>query len=368
MSNIFGEEVKQFNEYFISKDGYIFEKDEKTLVPCFLRQNTKTNEKKLFANLRVKNFETKQIEEQTFAVDELIAKVWITNPQNLPLLNHRNGNLLDNRVVNLEWITKEALKQLEQMKKNARSSSIVDNPIDEVSAKKNSNDKENKEINDDKELTDSEKRLLKSLESLNDDDKLHDAAEGKENYMSPAYNILRVPIDKIRANDYNPNNVAASEMKLLYTSIYEDGYTMPIVCYYDKESDTYIIVDGFHRYQTMLDHKDIFDREQGYLPVSIIDKPIEDRIASTIRHNRAKGSHNVDLMASIVANLHKLGRTNRWIEQHLGCSTEELLRLQQFSGLAELFKDKKAFSKADMKAHHIVMKNKRAHVVEDLVE
>lgn len=363
MSNIFGEEVKQFNEYFISKDGYIFEKDEKTLVPCFLRQNMKTNEKKLFATLRVKNFETKRIEEKTLAVDELIAKVWITNPQNLPLLNHRNGNLLDNRVVNLEWTTKEALKRFEEMKKNARSSSIVNNPIGNVSTNETV-----KEVNDEKDLTDSEKRLLKSLESLNDDDKLHDAAEGKENYMSPAYNILRVPIDKIRANDYNPNNVAAPEMKLLYTSIYEDGYTMPIVCYYDKESDTYIIVDGFHRYQTMLDHKDIFDREQGYLPVSIIDKPIEDRIASTIRHNKSRGEHSVDLMASIVASLHKLGRSDKWVSAHLGINPEELLHLKQFSGLAELFKDKKAFSKADMKAHHIVMKNKRAHVVEDLVE
>lgn len=161
-----------------------------------------------------------------------------------------------------------------------------------------------------------------------------------EKFMSPVYGIRRVPIEKIRANEYNPNAVAPPEMKLLYQSIKEDGYTMPIVCYYHKDDDMYEIVDGFHRYTVMLKHKDIFDREGGCLPVSVIDKPIGERMASTIRHNRARGSHDVDLMSNIVAELHKIGRSDTWIAKHLGMDPDEILRLKQITGLAELFKDK----------------------------
>lgn len=156
---------------------------------------------------------------------------------------------------------------------------------------------------------------------------------------SPVYNVIAVPIEKIKPNDYNPNSVAPPEMKLLYDSIKEDGYTMPIVCYYDKENDKYIIVDGFHRYRVMLDYKDIYDREKGLLPVSIINKPLDHRIASTIRHNRARGSHNVDLMSNIVRELHELGRSDQWISKHLGMDKDEILRLKQITGLAKLFKD-----------------------------
>ena len=105
-------------------------------------------------------------------------------------------------------------------------------------------------------------------------------------FNSPVYKIIPVPVEKIEPNTYNPNSVAPPELSLLYDSIKEDGYTMPIVCYYDKSRDTYIIVDGFHRYRVILDHPDIYDREQGMLPVSVIDKPIDCRMASTIRHNR----------------------------------------------------------------------------------
>lgn len=133
-------------------------------------------------------------------------------------------------------------------------------------------------------------------------------------------------------------------MKLLYKSILEDGYTMPIVCYYIEENDTYEIVDGFHRYSTMLNHKDIFERENGKLPVSVIDKPISERMASTIRHNRARGSHGVDLMSNIVGELSKMGKTDAWIMKNIGMDAEEVLRLKQISGLQQLFKDKE-FSK-----------------------
>jgi len=156
-------------------------------------------------------------------------------------------------------------------------------------------------------------------------------------YKSPVYNVLKVPIGKIRANEYNPNSVAPPEMKLLYDSIKEDGYTMPIVCFYHAQDDMYEIVDGFHRYAVMLKHKDIYQREEGCLPVSVIDKPIEDRMASTIRHNRARGSHDVDLMSNIVAEIHKLGRSDEWIAKHLGMDVDEILRLKQITGLAEAF-------------------------------
>ena len=162
----------------------------------------------------------------------------------------------------------------------------------------------------------------------------------EKEFVSPVYGVKAVPIEKIRANTYNPNHVAPPEMKLLYESIKEDGYTMPIVCYYIKDEDVYEIVDGYHRYTTMLKHKDIYEREHGMLPVSVIDKPLTDRIASTIRHNRARGEHSIDLMTNIVAELTKSGMSDAWIMKHIGMDAEELLRLKQISGLKELFKDK----------------------------
>ncbi len=162
-------------------------------------------------------------------------------------------------------------------------------------------------------------------------------AEAKK--KSPVYNIIAVPIDKIHPNAYNPNSVAPPEMRLLYDSIKEDGYTMPIVCYYDEVNDRYVIVDGFHRYRVMLEHDDIRQREGGMLPVSVIDKPLDHRMASTIRHNRARGSHDVDLMSNIIKDLHELGRSDSWISKHLGMDTDEILRLKQLTGLTALFKD-----------------------------
>lgn len=158
-------------------------------------------------------------------------------------------------------------------------------------------------------------------------------------YKSPVYQVISVPTDKIKPNTYNPNAVAPPELKLLYDSIKEDGYTMPIVCYYDSPSDTYIIVDGFHRYRIMLDYPDIYEREGGMLPVSVIDKPLSNRMASTIRHNRARGSHDVDLMSNIIWELHELGRSDAWISKHLGMDKDELLRLKQITGIAALFSD-----------------------------
>jgi ParB-like chromosome segregation protein Spo0J len=164
-------------------------------------------------------------------------------------------------------------------------------------------------------------------------------------FKSPVYNIKAVKISKIKANDYNPNSVAPPEMKLLYESIKNDGYTMPIVCYYDKKKDKYIIVDGFHRYTIMKKYKDIYKRENGKIPVSIIDKDLSDRMASTIRHNRARGSSDINLISSIIAELVEIGKTESWISEHLGMSVDEILRLKQLTGLAALFEDCK-FSKS----------------------
>lgn len=162
---------------------------------------------------------------------------------------------------------------------------------------------------------------------------------------SPVYNVIGVPIDKIRANSYNPNAVAPPEMKLLELSIWEDGYTMPIVCYYLADEDVYEIVDGFHRYTIMMKSKRIFEREKGLIPVVVINKDASNRMASTIRHNRARGSHDIDLMSNIVSELTKAGMGDAWIMKHIGMDADEILRLKQVSGLAELFKDKE-FSKS----------------------
>ncbi len=160
-----------------------------------------------------------------------------------------------------------------------------------------------------------------------------------EEFISPVYNIKAIPVEKIKANEYNPNRVAPPEMKLLEISIWEDGYTQPIVCYYDKKNDEYIIVDGFHRYTIMKTSKRIYEREKGLIPVVVINKELGERMASTIRHNRARGSHNVDLMSNIVAELVEMGKSDSWICKNIGMSADEVLRLKQITGLASLFKN-----------------------------
>ncbi len=164
-------------------------------------------------------------------------------------------------------------------------------------------------------------------------------------FVSPVYNVRAVPVEKVHANDYNPNRVAPPELKLLELSIWEDGFTQPIVCYHDHEKDEYIVVDGFHRYTIMLTSDRVRKREQGLLPVVVIDKELGERMASTIRHNRARGSHNIDLMSNIVRELLEMGKSDSWICRNIGMSADELLRLKQITGLASLFKDEE-FSKS----------------------
>jgi ParB-like chromosome segregation protein Spo0J len=158
-------------------------------------------------------------------------------------------------------------------------------------------------------------------------------------YVSPVYKVFPVPVEKVRANAWNPNSVAPPEMQLLEISIWEDGYTMPVVCYKIPDEDAYEIVDGYHRYTVLKTSKRIYERENGMLPITLIEKDISDRMASTIRHNRARGSHSIDSMTDIVAQLVESGATDAWIQKHIGMDKEELLRHKQLSGLASLFKN-----------------------------
>lgn len=159
-------------------------------------------------------------------------------------------------------------------------------------------------------------------------------------FKSPVYDVKAVHIDNITANDYNPNKVAPPEMELLEISIWEDGYTQPVVTVYDDENDKYVVVDGFHRYLTMKNSKRIREREQNLLPIVVLDKSMSDRMASTIRHNRARGSHNIELMSTIVSELVEMGKGDAWICKHIGMSKDELLRMKQITGLASLFLNK----------------------------
>ena len=155
----------------------------------------------------------------------------------------------------------------------------------------------------------------------------------------PISSVMWVDLDKIRSNDYNPNRVASVEMQLLYMSIKHDGYTQPIVTIYDKENDKYIIVDGFHRYMVAKNNKDIYDSINGKLPIVVIEKDVNDRMASTIRHNRARGKHTIQGMSNMVFEMLDNGWTDENICNELGMEAEELLRLKHITGFSKLFKN-----------------------------
>ena len=148
--------------------------------------------------------------------------------------------------------------------------------------------------------------------------------------------VIWVKQENIQANEYNPNHVAAPEMKLLYESIKSDGYTMPIVTY-NLGDGKREIVDGFHRNKIGREHSDIKNRIHGYLPVSTIDKPEDERIGSTIRHNRARGTHGIRPMSDIVLELSQMGWTDSKICKKLGMDLDEVIRLKQITGLKEAF-------------------------------
>lgn len=151
--------------------------------------------------------------------------------------------------------------------------------------------------------------------------------------------VIWVPLDMVEPNDYNPNSVAKVEMSLLYTSIKHDGYTQPIVTIFDDVKGKYIIVDGFHRYFTAKMNKDIYDRNLGYLPIVVIKKEINERMAATVRHNRARGEHSVTGMGNMVFQMLDNGWTESEICNHLGMEPEEILKLKHITGFSKLFKD-----------------------------
>lgn len=156
-----------------------------------------------------------------------------------------------------------------------------------------------------------------------------------------------VRVDDVEANDYNPNAVAPPEMLLLEHSIAEDGYTQPIVVW-RRDDGTMEVVDGFHRNRVGRESPSIHDRIHGYLPVAAINpdrKEREDRIAATIRHNRARGRHQVSAMSDIVIELSRRNWSDAKIGRELGMEPDEVLRLRQVGGLADLFADQE-FSEA----------------------
>lgn len=167
---------------------------------------------------------------------------------------------------------------------------------------------------------------------------LHAVSPFKE---EPVDCILWVGADTVRANNYNPNRVAPPEMKLLEISIDEDGYTQPIVTF--PENGHHEVVDGFHRHLVGIESKKVRRRVKGYLPITRIRPDREDRsdrIASTIRHNRARGKHQVAAMSDIVQELSRRNWDDKKIARELGMDADEVLRLKQISGLAEMFADR----------------------------
>lgn len=182
--------------------------------------------------------------------------------------------------------------------------------------------------------------------------------EHHPNRAQPVDYVHWVHIDLVEPNDYNPNSVAHIEMALLYTSIDHDGYTQPTVVIYDPAKGKYIIVDGFHRYYVMKYNPTIYERTHGYLPVVIIDKDINDRMASTVRHNRARGKHSVQGMSNLVFQMLDNGWSDAEICNELGMEPEELLRLKHITGFSKLFKDVE-YNRAWKTKRQILIENRR---------
>ena len=200
---------------------------------------------------------------------------------------------------------------------------------------------------DDSEIT--EEVLVNAVEQFFDDtddldeqvsalnalrEKLHDVSP----FQEPVEHIKWVPQGDVEGNDYNPNEVATPEMELLHKSIKEDGYTQPIVTY-ETEPGHFEVVDGEHRTIVGKEYNDIRERLHDHVPVTVIDKPEDKRMGSTIRHNRARGTHQIRDMSDIVVELFDRGWSDERIMDELGMERDEVLRLKQVSGLKKAFSD-----------------------------
>ena len=203
-------------------------------------------------------------------------------------------------------------------------------------------------------IVDDAKSLFARLAELDDDARMDAVNEIRQALREhspmrrePVDCVLWVRAEQLHANDYNPNSVAPPEMRLLQLSIMSDGYTQPIVAWPDQ-SDSYEVIDGFHRNRVGREVGAVKKRVMGRLPIAVINTDRtskEDRIAATIRHNRARGKHSVDAMADIVLDLARRNWDDAKIAKELGMEPDEVLRLKQVTGLAELFADRE-FSEA----------------------
>lgn len=204
-----------------------------------------------------------------------------------------------------------------------------------------------------KSIIDRSREIFADLNQQSDESKIETINELRKLLHSyspfaaePVDCVLWVKSEEVQANDYNPNSVAPPEMKLLEHSIVEDGYTQPIVAWQNEGKIE--VVDGFHRNRVGRECKEVRKRVMGYLPVTIINDDREDRgdrIAATIRHNRARGKHQVEAMSDIVIELKRRNWSDEKIGTELGMDPDEVLRLCQITGLAEMFADRE-FSEA----------------------
>lgn len=156
----------------------------------------------------------------------------------------------------------------------------------------------------------------------------------KGNIKLPCLETILVPTEKVIANNYNPNNVAKNNMDLLEQSILDNGFCFPIVTIYDSELDLYIVIDGFHRYTILKSYLEV-----DMIPIVVLEHNINQRMAATVQFNRARGVHQVELMGDLIQALVNQGMKDEDISKHLGMEMEEVYRLKQVTGIAEIFKN-----------------------------
>jgi len=196
--------------------------------------------------------------------------------------------------------------------------------------------------NEAKGLIENIRKELEKIRDVDIEEKIEILNEIKK--LLSEYSPFKEPVDVVQwikqervvANDYNPNRVAPPEMKLLELSIRLDGYTQPIVAY--PENGHFTVIDGFHRNRVGKEVDDIKKRIFGYLPIVVVNKPLTERMASTIRHNRARGTHAIQPLSKVVEELYFMGWSDKRIAKELGMEKDEVLRLKQFVGLGNLFK------------------------------